>query len=186
MGHWQGRHGPGGRAGRLEGRLWRSPRQAPHCLPATRPRPGPPAPRPLRRVPAHAREGAPRCSGLRPDLAARSPGEPGAEGTRQAPTGRPAPYLAARRAAAHPDKEGPLVRPVRLGHGALAVAASSRSHLRPRSPASGSPLPWPSQTCKPGRPRAKVGDGPPELHFRGAHAAARGGAAGARGARREL
>lgn len=72
------------------------------------------------------------------------------------------------------------MRPVRLGRGALAVAASSRSHLWPLLRASGSPLPSLPRTGQPGPP-AKVGDAPPELHFREAR-----GAAGARGAWREL
>lgn len=89
----------------------------------------------------------------------RVPGGRGRGGT-QAPAGCPAPYLPARGAAAHPDQEGPLVRTVRLRRGALAVAASSRSHPRLCRRASGSEVPPPPRTSRPSRRRAKVGDAP--------------------------
>lgn len=109
--------------------------------------------------------------------AARRPG--GAQGDSQAPPRSPALYLAARGAAAHADQEGPLVRAVRLGPGALAVAASSRSHLRRCSTASDSRLPPPPPPRK-GRRRP-----PPGAPLPGGTRPGRG-RGGGRGARREL
>lgn len=111
------------------------------------------SPSPLRSGPRGRRLGSLRSRPSGGASAARSRGSParleagsvrpesqGAEGRggTQAPPGRAAPYLPARGAAAHPDQEGPLVRTVRLRRGALAVAASSRSHPGLRCPASGS------------------------------------------------
>lgn len=62
------------------------------------------------------------------------------------------------------------MRTVGLVRGALAVAASSRSHLQRRSPASASQLTQPPPNL-PARPSAKVGDAPPEPHFREASGA---------------
>lgn len=111
--------------------------------------------------------------------AARRPG--GAQGDSQAPPRRPALYLAARGAAAHADQEGPLVRAVRLGPGALAVAASSRSHLRRCSTASDSRLPPPP----PPPPRKGRRRPPPGAPLPGGTRPGRG-RGGGRGARREL